>query len=62
MIIILFLRMIKIIIPGIYQIQGAKRRFEPPSELPVKVNPFVICIMLAKKPYPEIIGEIIIQG
>jgi hypothetical protein len=54
--------MIKIIIPGINQVKGAKRWFEPPSELPVQVNTFVIGIMLAKKPYPEVIGKIVIQG
>ena len=42
--------MIKIIISCINQVQGTKGWFEPPSELPVKVNPFVICIMLAKEP------------
>ena len=61
-IIILILCMIKIVIPCINQVQGTERWFEPPSELPVKVKPFVICIMLAKEPYPEIICEIVIQG
>lgn len=47
---ILIRAMVKIIIPCIDQVQGAKRWLETPAELPVKVNPFVIGVMLAKKP------------
>lgn len=53
--------MIVEVVSGIDQVNRTEGRLEPPSELTVEIDFFIIGIVLSKKPEPQIIGEVVID-
>ena len=49
------------VVSGIDQVNRSEGRLEPPSELAVEINFFIIGIVLGKKPEPQIIGKVVID-